>query len=204
MKLAIFIVISSHLILLWGSIPTSTKFIWLILVLLSSILIRIVSFMRFVVMSVCCIEKPYEERKNTDFRGTITYASLNAHNKVDLSRRDDLWSFYFVILDFLGEELPWRTCKLLVENDWSISVYQRLSERSKNPSIQAAWLVSMEIKDEEYLECEEDLLSSLELGVFIEAWLWFDKVRLIITYYYDIDTTSTTCLNNKTLSVLPL
>ena len=55
---------------------------------------------------------PYEERKNTDFRGTITYASLNAHNKVDLSRRDDLWSFYFVILDFLGEELPWRTCKL--------------------------------------------------------------------------------------------
>ena len=55
---------------------------------------------------------PYEERKNTDFRGTITYASVNAHNKVDLSRRDDLWSFYFVILDFLGEELPWRTCKL--------------------------------------------------------------------------------------------
>lgn len=66
---------------------------------------------------------PYEERKNTDFRGTITYASLNAHNKVDLSRRDDLWSFYFVILDFLGEELPWRTCKLdFLEDLWAINL----------------------------------------------------------------------------------
>ncbi len=54
---------------------------------------------------------PHDARKNTDFRGTITYASLNAHNKVDLSRRDDMWSFYFVILDFFNEELPWRTCR---------------------------------------------------------------------------------------------
>jgi len=29
----------------------------------------------------------------------------------DLSRRDDLWSFYFVLLDFLNENLPWRACK---------------------------------------------------------------------------------------------
>jgi hypothetical protein len=28
-----------------------------------------------------------------------------------LSRRDDLWSWYFVALDFLGEELEWRTSK---------------------------------------------------------------------------------------------
>jgi len=45
---------------------------------------------------------PLEPRQNTDFRGTITFASLNAHNKMDLSRRDDLWSFYFMILDFLN------------------------------------------------------------------------------------------------------
>lgn len=51
-------------------------------------------------------------RKNADFRGTITYASLNAHLKIDLSRRDDLWSLYFVILDFLNENLPWRNSKL--------------------------------------------------------------------------------------------
>ena len=52
--------------------------------------------------------KPLEERKNADYRGTITYASLNAHWKKDLSRRDDLWSLFFVILEFLNEPLPWR------------------------------------------------------------------------------------------------
>jgi len=62
---------------------------------------------------------PLEQRPIADFRGTVTYASLNAHNKIvspirtcqDLSRRDDLWSLYFVILDFLNEQLPWRNCK---------------------------------------------------------------------------------------------
>jgi len=55
--------------------------------------------------------KPIDQRVTADFRGTITYASLNAHNKIDLARRDDLWSFYFVVLDFLNEQLPWRNCK---------------------------------------------------------------------------------------------
>ena len=51
---------------------------------------------------------PIPKRKNADFRGTITYASLNAHLKKDLSRRDDLWSFYFVIMDFFNANLPWK------------------------------------------------------------------------------------------------
>ncbi len=38
----------------------------------------------------------------------MSFASLNAHNNIDLSRRDDLWSLYFVILDFLDEKLEWR------------------------------------------------------------------------------------------------
>jgi len=55
--------------------------------------------------------RPLPPKLNTDFRGTLTYASLNAHYKKELSRRDDLWSFFFVILDLLNENLPWRTCK---------------------------------------------------------------------------------------------
>jgi len=35
---------------------------------------------------------PIEERKNADFRGTVTYASLNAHNKL---------VFIFVIVGFI-------------------------------------------------------------------------------------------------------
>jgi serine/threonine protein kinase len=52
-----------------------------------------------------------QPRKDTDFRGTLTYASLNAHYKKELSRRDDLYSFFFVILDLLNEIIPWRYLK---------------------------------------------------------------------------------------------
>ena len=51
---------------------------------------------------------PMPQRRHADFRGTITYASINAHLKKDLSRRDDLWSFYFVILDFFDANIPWK------------------------------------------------------------------------------------------------
>ena len=56
-------------------------------------------------------KNPYKQRKKADFRGTVSFASLNAHNNIDLSRRDDLWSLYFVILDFLEEKLNWREVK---------------------------------------------------------------------------------------------
>ena len=46
-------------------------------------------------------KNPVKQRKKADFRGTVSFASLNAHKNIDLSRRDDLWSLYFVILDFL-------------------------------------------------------------------------------------------------------
>lgn len=40
-------------------------------------------------------------RTYAEFRGTVPYASLNAHNNKDLGRRDDLWSFFFVVIEFL-------------------------------------------------------------------------------------------------------
>lgn len=56
-------------------------------------------------------KNPVKQRSKADFRGTVSFASLNAHNNIDLSRRDDLWSLYFVILDFLNEKLVWREVK---------------------------------------------------------------------------------------------
>ena len=32
------------------------------------------------------IKKPFPERKNTDFRGTIAYASMNAHNRIVITK----------------------------------------------------------------------------------------------------------------------
>ncbi len=53
-------------------------------------------------------KQPMPRRRKADFRGTVSFASLNAHNNIDLSRRDDIWSFYFTMLDFLNEKLEWR------------------------------------------------------------------------------------------------
>lgn len=41
----------------------------------------------------------------------MPYASLSAHFKCELGRKDDLWSFFFIVMEFLGQELPWRGCK---------------------------------------------------------------------------------------------
>jgi serine/threonine protein kinase len=47
-------------------------------------------------------------RQRAGFRGTKTYASLNAHALSDLSRRDDLISWFYVILDIGAANLPWK------------------------------------------------------------------------------------------------
>ena len=52
------------------------------------------------------------EVNSNGFIGTLTYASLSAHNKEELSKKDDLWSFFFMLLELLNEQLPWRNCSL--------------------------------------------------------------------------------------------
>jgi serine/threonine protein kinase len=47
-------------------------------------------------------------REQVDFRGAVPYASINAHKRSDLGRRDDLWSWFYVLIDQLRGALPWR------------------------------------------------------------------------------------------------
>ncbi len=58
------------------------------------------------------------EMNSRGFVGTLTYASMNAHNKEELTKKDDLWSFFFMLLDLLNEKLPWRN--LSCENEKEI------------------------------------------------------------------------------------
>ena len=53
------------------------------------------------------------EEKRGGFVGTLTYASISAHKREELGKKDDLCSFLFMILDLMGEDLPWRNidCK---------------------------------------------------------------------------------------------
>ena len=41
------------------------------------------------------------------FRGTPRYASIFVHREEDLSRRDDLWSLLYILVEFVTGDLPW-------------------------------------------------------------------------------------------------
>ena len=46
-------------------------------------------------------------RDNPGFRGTARYASIYSHSCQDLAPRDDLWSVYYILVEFATGSLPW-------------------------------------------------------------------------------------------------
>uniref|UniRef100_T1GBV2 Protein kinase domain-containing protein n=1 Tax=Megaselia scalaris TaxID=36166 RepID=T1GBV2_MEGSC len=45
------------------------------------------------------------------FRGTVRYASTNAHRNREMGRHDDLWSLFYMLVEFVNGQLPWRKIK---------------------------------------------------------------------------------------------
>uniref|UniRef100_A0A669B940 non-specific serine/threonine protein kinase n=1 Tax=Oreochromis niloticus TaxID=8128 RepID=A0A669B940_ORENI len=45
------------------------------------------------------------------FRGTVRYASINAHKNKEMGRHDDLWSLFYMLVEFMIGQLPWRKIK---------------------------------------------------------------------------------------------
>jgi len=56
--------------------------------------------------------KHIEMSNTSGLIGSQTYASINAHNNVQLTRRDDLESLGYMLLYFSLGNLPWRECSL--------------------------------------------------------------------------------------------
>lgn len=49
-----------------------------------------------------------QPRPVAGFRGTVRYASHNAHLSRDLGRHDDLWSVFYLLVELAVGQLPWR------------------------------------------------------------------------------------------------
>lgn len=50
-------------------------------------------------------------RVTAGFRGTVRYASINAHRNREMGRHDDLWSLFYMLCEFVTGSLPWRKIK---------------------------------------------------------------------------------------------
>uniref|UniRef100_A0AC35GPC6 Protein kinase domain-containing protein n=1 Tax=Panagrolaimus sp. PS1159 TaxID=55785 RepID=A0AC35GPC6_9BILA len=50
-------------------------------------------------------------RSAAGFRGTVRYAAVTAHKNKEMGRSDDLYSFFYIIVEFLQGALPWRKIK---------------------------------------------------------------------------------------------
>ncbi|XP_017033621.1 tau-tubulin kinase homolog Asator isoform X3 [Drosophila kikkawai] len=50
-------------------------------------------------------------RAAAGFRGTVRYASINAHRNREMGRHDDLWSLFYMLVEFVNGQLPWRKIK---------------------------------------------------------------------------------------------
>ncbi|XP_043108594.1 tau-tubulin kinase 1 isoform X2 [Puntigrus tetrazona] len=50
-------------------------------------------------------------RNVAGFRGTVRYASVNAHKNKEMGRHDDLWSLFYMLVEFAAGQLPWRKIK---------------------------------------------------------------------------------------------
>ncbi|KHN86942.1 Tau-tubulin kinase 1 [Toxocara canis] len=50
----------------------------------------------------------YASRGEVGWRGTNRYGSLKAHQRLDLARRDDLESWFYLLVEITCGSLPWR------------------------------------------------------------------------------------------------
>ena len=58
-------------------------------------------------------DKHIPSKKNAPRCGTLKFMSLNCHNKVSLSRRDDLISLSYSLIYLYLKKLPWKTKKYI-------------------------------------------------------------------------------------------
>uniref|UniRef100_A0A7E4VQ32 Protein kinase domain-containing protein n=1 Tax=Panagrellus redivivus TaxID=6233 RepID=A0A7E4VQ32_PANRE len=50
-------------------------------------------------------------RSAAGFRGTVRYAAVTAHKNKEMGRQDDLFSLFYMLVEFLQGSLPWRKIK---------------------------------------------------------------------------------------------
>ena len=69
-------------------------------------------------------EEHIPQKKTNGFRGTLKYASTNVHKMIEPSRRDDIISWFYSIVELAKGELPWKNVK---DHNLSMSCKQTIT-----------------------------------------------------------------------------
>ena len=83
--------------------------------------------------------KHFEERKNRKLIGTPKYSSVNVHNGIEASRRDDLESLCYSFIALYEMHLPWEDINI-ADYENKEDYYKELLDKKKS---QNSWLFSL-------------------------------------------------------------
>ncbi|CAH8633750.1 unnamed protein product [Schistosoma rodhaini] len=133
-------------------------------------------------------------RQVAGFRGTVRYASINAHAHQDLARRDDLWSLVYMFIEFVSGQLPWRRIrdKELVGQMKMALNHRELAIKSGLPvDIVTAWITHLEQLEYKSVPNYNMLITCLD------EWLIQHKIQESDFYDWEIPKVSSLADDTK-------
>ncbi|KRZ15648.1 Tau-tubulin kinase 1 [Trichinella zimbabwensis] len=75
-------------------------------------------------------------RAKCGFRGTLFYASVNALKLNEQSRKDDMWSWFFMLIRMTSGQLPW--CQMMPSRELKLQNRARILAKTKQQIIDNA------------------------------------------------------------------
>jgi hypothetical protein len=91
-------------------------------------------------------------RPVAEFRGTSMYASLSSHRRQELGPKDDLWSWFYLVMDFLRGELPWAADAQLKNRQTVLSLKEHYTEKNPNLLVEGLPGATQLLEMMEYLQ----------------------------------------------------
>jgi casein kinase I family protein HRR25 len=85
--------------------------------------------------------KHIPEKKTNNLIGSNTYASINAHNFIELSRRDDLESLGYMLIYFYLGSLPWQQQETSNTKERIIYLKHFMTESNQLPEVLHEYMI---------------------------------------------------------------